>query len=240
MRFSSSPAPLLSRSASGAINTRSRALVPAALLAAVLLAGCGKDKSDTRNQPSSDYKDDIAVTHPSKPGSPENPAQNPSALQDSVTLNSVPLRQALSKMLPTYLALQSALAADNLDSAKRAAEHLSGPVQALPKEGLDSLAVAGFNAEEKAMQEHAYNLEAAKDIKAMREGFKGFSDAYIRTLGKVGYAGDSRVFVIHCPMAFENKGADWLQSDPKVKNPYYGKEMLGCGEMVREIKPVTI
>jgi Cu(I)/Ag(I) efflux system membrane fusion protein len=34
-------------------------------------------------------------------------------------------------------------------------------------------------------------------------------------------------------MAFDMAGADWLQSDPEVANPYFGGRMPKCGE-VRE------
>ena len=42
------------------------------------------------------------------------------------------------------------------------------------------------------------------------------------------------LFVLHCPMA----EADWLQLDRTVRNPYYGKSMLECGE-VRRTQPLA-
>jgi Cu(I)/Ag(I) efflux system membrane fusion protein len=38
-------------------------------------------------------------------------------------------------------------------------------------------------------------------------------------------------------MARDGKGARWLQSDAKVKNPYFGSEMLECGSLEKEVKP---
>ena len=32
-------------------------------------------------------------------------------------------------------------------------------------------------------------------------------------------------------MAFDNRGAYWLQEDETVLNPYFGAAMLRCGEM---------
>ncbi|MFO7898316.1 MAG: hypothetical protein R6V58_04560, partial [Planctomycetota bacterium] len=40
------------------------------------------------------------------------------------------------------------------------------------------------------------------------------------------------VYKLHCPMAFNNRGADWLQPKKAVRNPYYGSKMLTCGEVV--------
>jgi Cu(I)/Ag(I) efflux system membrane fusion protein len=30
-------------------------------------------------------------------------------------------------------------------------------------------------------------------------------------------------------MAFDNRGADWLQNDDQTLNPYFGQMMLKCG-----------
>ena len=37
---------------------------------------------------------------------------------------------------------------------------------------------------------------------------------------------------VHCPMAFDNKGADWLQGTGSIRNPYFGADMLSCGAPV--------
>ena len=39
------------------------------------------------------------------------------------------------------------------------------------------------------------------------------------------------VYLAHCPMAFNNKGADWLSSTSDIVNPYLPKKMIDCGEV---------
>ncbi len=34
-----------------------------------------------------------------------------------------------------------------------------------------------------------------------------------------------------CPMAYNEKGAYWLSDESEIKNPYFGKKMLECGEV---------
>ncbi|MCE7909965.1 MAG: DUF3347 domain-containing protein, partial [Candidatus Omnitrophica bacterium COP1] len=34
-----------------------------------------------------------------------------------------------------------------------------------------------------------------------------------------------------CPMAFDNKGAYWIQTGDIIANPYFGSKMLRCGEI---------
>ena len=55
------------------------------------------------------------------------------------------------------------------------------------------------------------------------------------TFGHVGEA----FYLTHCPMAFDFRGADWLQSHDVIDNPYFGAEMLRCGT-VRESLPALV
>ena len=48
--------------------------------------------------------------------------------------------------------------------------------------------------------------------------------------------GGGPVYELFCPMAFGNTGATWLQSDPKISNPYFGASMLRCGEVRRQLR----
>jgi hypothetical protein len=70
----------------------------------------------------------------------------------------------------------------------------------------------------------ADTVAAAKNIKAAREAFKPLSDSLIK------YLGDNKVKGVYreayCPMA----KASWLQTEKQIRNPYYGKEMLECGD----------
>lgn len=44
------------------------------------------------------------------------------------------------------------------------------------------------------------------------------------------------MFVQFCPMANEGEGGYWLASETEIKNPYYGDEMLNCGEVKETIE----
>jgi Cu(I)/Ag(I) efflux system membrane fusion protein len=45
------------------------------------------------------------------------------------------------------------------------------------------------------------------------------------------------IYVQHCPMANNGDGGDWLATENKIQNPYYGDEMMECGRVLEEIKP---
>ena len=64
-----------------------------------------------------------------------------------------------------------------------------------------------------------------KDLATLRSKFSPLGDAFISHLKneKVGF----EYYIFYCPMA--NKR--WIQGDQVVRNPYYGKEMLSCGQI---------
>ncbi|HNR30591.1 MAG TPA: efflux RND transporter periplasmic adaptor subunit [Candidatus Hydrogenedentes bacterium] len=76
---------------------------------------------------------------------------------------------------------------------------------------------------------------AGHDIGKQRAAFAPLSTVLIQALEQFGVAGDAAIHVTHCPMAFDKAGADWLQSDRAVRNPYFGASMLQCGAVTRSI-----
>ena len=75
-------------------------------------------------------------------------------------------------------------------------------------------------------------LLATKDLESLRVAFEPLSDTLA---DQVRASGDQAggVYLVHCPMAFDNQGASWLSPDPEVLNPYFADRMLRC-RSVRE------
>ena len=72
-------------------------------------------------------------------------------------------------------------------------------------------------------------LAGAKDIADMRVAFETLSDTLYTALQQFGTNGTLTIHRFHCPMAFNNRGAYWLQQSDTTENPYYGSMMFGCG-----------
>ena len=73
-------------------------------------------------------------------------------------------------------------------------------------------------------------MQATADIKKQREAFYLLSESLISVVRRFGTDGRQAVLQFHCPMAFGGRGADWLQSESGVLNPYFGQMMLKCGK----------
>ncbi len=62
-----------------------------------------------------------------------------------------------------------------------------------------------------------------KDIDELRTSFKSLSTVFIKHGKKEEM---KKLMVAECPMA----EAKWIQANGEIRNPYYGKSMLTCGE----------
>lgn len=64
-----------------------------------------------------------------------------------------------------------------------------------------------------------------------------FADLSKHTYTLVKTFGTNRtVYHDHCPMALNDKGANWLSEEKDIKNPYFGNEMLECGSVEEVIQ----
>ncbi len=72
----------------------------------------------------------------------------------------------------------------------------------------------------------------SKEIGTQRAAFlilsKNLSEA-IKTFGMD--TGGKKVYLGFCPMADDNNGGFWLSYDKEIKNPFFGKAMMSCGEV---------
>jgi Cu(I)/Ag(I) efflux system membrane fusion protein len=134
----------------------------------------------------------------------------------------------LATLFRSYFEIQRALANDRVPSAeaataiREAATALAGD-KSFPEAGVKLCRVIAEQAE------HLHHRSLAE----ARGQFKPMSHAVV-TLASVVRAGqDARPYWhIFCSMVPEG-GGDWLQPDDAILNPYFGSEMLRCGDEVR-------
>ena len=76
----------------------------------------------------------------------------------------------------------------------------------------------------------AKNIAGYSDLSAQRKDFTVLNADFIALL-KHADVEEGTVFVQYCPMANAGKGGYWMASNDEIRNPYYGDEMLNCGEV---------
>ena len=145
---------------------------------------------------------------------------------------------ALGKVFQGYARIQSALAQDDLAKSKDAFSHMHALLHMMPKDVLDSSAKAKWDSTDSEIMNVLHPMAMATTLDSTRAHFMEFSGILIEVIGAFGIAADAPIYQFHCPMAKDNQGADWLQSDSTLANPYFGKAMMTCGTLVKKIDPV--
>jgi Cu(I)/Ag(I) efflux system membrane fusion protein len=148
-------------------------------------------------------------------------------------------RKQLGLTLDPYLALQTALAGDDFEAAKKAGESFGRSLKGVDMHLLEHEAHLLWMEALESINEGVPKAVEAKDISELRSAFEPISLGLIRAVESLGVQIEGPLFELSCPMAFENKGAAWLQRDEDIRNPYFGEVMFKCGEVKRRIKGVS-
>jgi len=141
---------------------------------------------------------------------------------------------AMDNALNAYYELKDALVATDAEKAANGAAVLASTLDSLNFSALknDSTGMIAATAADyaKTIGEEAKKISGLTDVEAMRTQFQIVSDAMFDLLRTVKYD-NAVVYHQYCPMAFDDKGAYWLSNSDDIKNPYFGKKMLVCGEV---------
>lgn len=129
--------------------------------------------------------------------------------------------EKVAQIYSDYLILKDALVATKFEDSKSAAKILAASLKLYA--GCENTAMT------------AQTIETAKDISAQRKAFTSLS-ADVIALFRHASLNKGTIYVQHCPMANNGDGGDWLASEKKIQNPYYGSEMMECGAVVEKIK----
>jgi Cu(I)/Ag(I) efflux system membrane fusion protein len=143
-------------------------------------------------------------------------------------------KKSADDVLKSYFEIQYALSSDDFDTAKSASEKLLKSLSAADMKLLNGSAHQAWMKLEKKIGVSAKALAVAGDIGMARVHLEAVTapvEAVVMSFG----TGETGAFRIHCPMAFNNKGAYWLQADDDTRNPYYGASMLKCQDSIEPI-----
>jgi len=136
---------------------------------------------------------------------------------------------ALRPVWQGYLEIHRALAGDDAAAARAGFEALRRSLAAL-----DASILGGDQSQQgrallQKMIEACDAASRTEEIETLRAAFDSLSRAADELIRSAGHDLPQPLVRVHCPMAFANRGADWLQAEGDVANPYFGAKMLRCG-----------
>ena len=123
-------------------------------------------------------------------------------------------------VISSYLALKDDLVRSDADAASQSAADL-----------LKSAETAGLSGESLDL---IRQISQEKDLEEIRKSFDPLSDI-IYDWAKESDLGGLTLYWQYCPMAMNDQGANWLSAESEIMNPYFGDQMLHCGNIEEEL-----
>lgn len=165
-----------------------------------------------------------------------NPVNNQEVEEVEVIVsdeNSVVL-EPMEAIFETYFDLKDALVASDAKATSAKAKELTNVLNVVKMQELKSDVHAVWMKVMKDLKSNTDKMATTDDIEKQRNSFSTLSENMYQLMQVV--KSETPIYVQHCPMANDGKGANWLSKENKVKNPYYGSKMMSCGKTIETIK----
>jgi hypothetical protein len=142
---------------------------------------------------------------------------------------------SVKEIVQHYLHVKNALADDNGAEAANGAKAIMVSI--------DKTDQAAFTEEQKKVyvdvkddlkEQAEHTSQNATNIHHQREHFIAMSEDVYDLVKAFGTS--QKLYQDHCPMANDNKGANWVSETEEINNPYMGKKMPKCGKVNEVIK----
>lgn len=144
-------------------------------------------------------------------------------------------KEPATEVLGAYLKLKNAFTTDNDKDAAAAGKELVTAFAAFDKKSLTAEQSKTYADIEADAKEHGEHIgDNIGNITHQREHFDLLSKDMYDLVKLIG--ANQTLYVDHCPMYNNNKGAIWLSEVKDIKNPYLGKAMPTCGTIQEELK----
>lgn len=143
-------------------------------------------------------------------------------------------KSQLEPVYNLYFVVKDALVKDNSKLAGEKSKQLVDALNAVKMGELGEKEHNAFMKNLSDLKSDAGHITESKDIAHQRDNFSSLSKKLFELMkvAKPSYI----VYLNHCPMFNDGKGADWISKESAIKNPYYGSQMLTCGKVKETLK----
>ncbi|WP_372365442.1 efflux RND transporter periplasmic adaptor subunit [Candidatus Uabimicrobium sp. HlEnr_7] len=154
------------------------------------------------------------------------------AMSGSYWDNKGAYHKPMRELIKAYLSMGNIMAKDKVESLH---EYKKTMIRSLAKININKM-VKDTKTREKirpqlvALRQVLMEMHG-HDIKQLRRDYFDISNALIAYIKEFGHLYSTPLHVVHCPMYRYDMGGSWLQDNKRVNNPYFGSEMLRCGDI---------
>lgn len=143
---------------------------------------------------------------------------------------------SLEPVMGAYLSIQERLGEDDFAAAKAAMGALGREVGRVSSPRSTEAREAWTSLAERLGQRASAGAEA-ENVETARVTFEHLSGLVRTLLERFGNPLSTPVRVAFCPMAFDNRGAEWIQRAEEIDNSYFGDAMRRCGSIRATVGP---
>ncbi|MCW0481897.1 efflux RND transporter periplasmic adaptor subunit [Gaoshiqia sediminis] len=150
-------------------------------------------------------------------------------------------KKQLTKVYEKYLIMKDAFVSSDAHKVMKAAADLEGALAIVDMGLLKGDAHMVWMEQLTTLENTISSIGKLSDIEKQRTEFANFNLAFYKSLKAFGL-NDATAYYQYCPMANRDKGAYWFSDSEEIRNPYFGEDMLTCGEVretIRDGKPVS-
>lgn len=139
-------------------------------------------------------------------------------------------QKQLQQVTEAYVNLKGALVQSDAVSTKKYAQVLEREIAKVDMKLLKSTSAhKNWMDVQKVLVKTTNNILKSNTIKIQRTQFISLSANMIKAVQIFGI--NKKIYNQFCPMANNDKGANWLSFEENIKNPYFGDAMLTCGNV---------
>lgn len=139
-------------------------------------------------------------------------------------------REQITSVADAYFEVKNALVDSDVATAKKAAGNVKNALAHVEMRLLKGQAHDHWMALKEQLSNAIEMIANAGNLETQREHFSMLSENILEMTESFGLE-KAKVYRDFCPMAFDNEGAYWLSETEEIRNPYFGEQMLTCGEV---------
>ncbi len=136
----------------------------------------------------------------------------------------------LNNLLSAYIVLKDKFVDSDAKEVAKAAQDLSSELQNFDMKKLKGEEHISLMKNNKTILKSLNIVIKSDNIDEQRKQLKPLSAAVIKFVSPFKLKGQ-KLFVEFCPMADDTKGAFWISQYKTIKNPYFGEQMISCGDV---------
>ena len=167
---------------------------------------------------------------------PSNPSMNTTSqsVQNSPIEAPQAFKSQVARVVSSYIDFKNTLVSSQPDLAFNEVTNMQAGLNQVDMSLLNGQGHNVWMNQLDSLQAVLTQLSNTQDLAKQREHFMALSNVILNVVKKFSIEGV--YYRQFCPMASGGKGAYWLSEKEAINNPYFGAQMISCGETIERIE----